>query len=309
MGVFERLKEGTDLRIILEATIGVWPNHGAFLDKSFKDRSDEQLRDSNFLAEIIGKIAGENLTGYCEAYRWTCERLTEEELYFRRSGGYRFKSQEEVSAFISKEPDYMNKYIKGLLLSQLFWNNHVSTFGLLRNRFLPANPFGYRHLEIGPGHGLLLYLAASDSRCAYCEAWEVNRASLDETSRCLEIMGVRGRVKLVLKDGNASDEDDGARFDSIVMSEVLEHVEQPRELLRKAADRLAKDGRIFINMPVNSPAPDHIFLMRSLEDVVGMITSSGLQVRECSAVPMTGFTYERAIKMSATISCVVVASL
>lgn len=309
MGIFERLQKGSDLYVLLDTVMGVWPNHLAFLEKSFKDRSDEQIKDSNFLATFIRKIAGDDLAGYCEAYRWTCERLTEEELHFRRTGSYRFKSQAEVSDFISKEPVYMNKYIKGLLLSQVFWNNHVCTFGHLRSRFLPANPSGYRHLEIGPGHGLLLYLAVSDNRCAYSEAWEINRASLEETSRCMDIMGVKERVKLVLKDGNASDEDDGARFDSIVMSEVLEHVEQPLELLKKAADRLTSGGRIFINMPVNSPAPDHIVVMRSPEEVVEMITSSGLKVLEHSAFPMTGFTYQRAVKVGATISCVVVASL
>src|SRR5690606_32084775 len=120
-----------------------------------------------------------------------------------------------------------------------------------KDRFLATNPSGYRHLEIGPGHGLFLYLAANDPSASSVEGWEVSEASLASTREALGKLGLDTLPALRLTDFM-----DGTSqsFDSVVFSEVLEHMEDPGEALRNLRNLLAPEGRLFINMPINSPA-------------------------------------------------------
>ncbi len=50
------------------------------------------------------------------------------------------------------------------------------------------------------------------------------------------------------------------QFDFITIGEVLEHVENPKNFLNKARKILSDDGNIFITVPINGPAVDHIYL-------------------------------------------------
>jgi hypothetical protein len=79
--------------------------------------------------------------------------------------------------------------------------------------------------------------------------------------------------------------------------------------LRGLRQHLAPRGRLFVNVPVNSPAPDHIYLLRTPEEAVEMVRSSGYDVLDHRFFPMTGHTEAKARKNKLTISCVIVATV
>jgi 2-polyprenyl-3-methyl-5-hydroxy-6-metoxy-1,4-benzoquinol methylase len=290
-----------------QGMLAIWPEHERFLEKSFTARTPAQVEDSEFLAGLILRIKGENLAEFFGNYRWTCEQLTAEELSFRRTDRYRFASAAEVRSFVYDNADYMNRYLDGLLLSQLFWHNHAAAFSSLRREFLPANPAGYSHLEIGPGHGLLTFLAAADPKCVSCSAWDISPAALAEVKTNMRLLNPSTSVDLDLHD-LAEPHPAGQKFDGVVLSEVLEHVENPQAMLKAVRGILKPTGRIFVNFPVNSPAIDHIVLLRRPEEVVSLVESAGFSVVDSKFFPMTGMSLERARKMDATISCVVTAT-
>ena len=91
-------------------------------------------------------------------------------------------------------------------------------------------------------------------------------------------------------------------------SEVLEHLEDPAAALDVLGKLLAPGGRIFINVPANSPAPDHIYLFRNPEELVQMMEGLGFRVLQTFFAPITGATMERARRQELTISCVVIAT-
>lgn len=294
------------LNSVLQHVTSVYPGHDSFLSKGFSIRSESELKDSELIAEWILKVAGKEILSYCQDYQWTCDQLLGEELEFRRSGRYRFQKLEELEDFVYQNPTYMARYLRGLLLSQLLWNNHFYSFSFLLHRFIPQNPHRYRHLEIGPGHGLLLHLASSDPRCDFAEGWDISPTALEETQRSLSALDDR-TAKLKLCDASKVESTGPGSFDSIVMSEILEHVEDPRSLLISTIHHLKPEGRLFINVPINSPAPDHLYLLTSPQEAVELIESCGLEIMEKEFFPMTGYSLEKATKFRATISVVIVA--
>ncbi|PWB84394.1 MAG: class I SAM-dependent methyltransferase [Methylocystaceae bacterium] len=251
------------------------------------------------------QISGDDLTTFLEDYRWLCGVLMEEELFFRRENRYRLSTFAEAERTVYADRVFMTRYMNGLLMTQLWWANHSSVLRYYRDSFLPGNKQQCRHLEIGPGHGLFLYLAASAPNAGAIAGWDVSPASIAITRSAMNAMGATRPFDLSLVN---MFEAPGGQFDSLTFSEVLEHLENPAQALAAIANLLAPSGRAFIQAPVNSPAPDHISLFRSPEEIVELVRESGLVVEDTLFAPPAGVTLERAREMALTISTVVVAS-
>jgi 2-polyprenyl-3-methyl-5-hydroxy-6-metoxy-1,4-benzoquinol methylase len=292
------------LQLLIERQLAVFPAHAPFLNKRFSSLSTDSLVFADGIAEKVTQIAGKQLDRVCEDYCWLSAAVLEEELHFRRSGHYRLSTFAQADREIYSNPEYMTRYMNGLLISQLWWRNHTETLQFFRDEFVARNPGGVTHLEIGPGHGLLLYLAAASHSCAIAEAWDITESSLAQTRHALQAMKLQRDVSL--KKVNMFHAPKG-QFSSVTFSEVLEHLEQPRHALKILRELLTDDGRMFLNAPVNSPAPDHLYLFDTPEQLLQMIADGGFVIEKSQFSPATGATLERARKLKLTISvCAIV---
>ena len=95
-------------------------------------------------------------------------------------------------------------------------------------------------------------------------------------------------------------------FDGVVLSEVLEHLEEPLRALKVLFHLCKPGGSVWVNVPANSPAPDHLFLVNELSEAVSLVKQAGFEVTDAVAYPTSGVTIERAIKQKLTMNCVVV---
>jgi len=285
-----------------------WPEHTTFIEKSLGNRSADVLQVSEQLSAAILVLA-EDTPGGLEAlitdYRFLCEEIVlPEEIFFRRNGKYRLTTFDEANAECYANSPFMDRYMNGLLLSDVMWSNHAHGFGYFVNSYLPRLPEQSHHLEIGPGHGLFLYFAQLSDRVGKLTGWDVSPTSIAKTTHALEMLKATKTPDLVLQ--NLYDAADGEQFDSIILSEVLEHLEEPEKALQSVADRLAPGGYLWINVPANSPAPDHIFLVDSVDHATSLVAATGLKIVESIGFPMTGTTLERAEKHKLAITCSVV---
>jgi 2-polyprenyl-3-methyl-5-hydroxy-6-metoxy-1,4-benzoquinol methylase len=300
------LAQFPNLHRLVNAQLHAWPEHGKFLGQRFPDADDSLLPLSETLASLIVKLAGEDIERYCRDYRWLCENFIEEEIHFRRTGEYRLKTFEEAYTAVYGNAEYMARYIDGILLTQVFWRNQVNALDYYINEYLPSLKPGFDYLEIGPGHGLYLYFAAQQKNSGGLWASDASQSSLDSTRRTLDVLGVKKNFELKLQ--NILDRPtDSATFDAVTISEVLEHLDRPADALDHIFAITRPQGRVFINVPVNSPAPDHIFLWHSPEEVVDLVRERGFIIEDTRCAPTTGYTEERARKRKVTINSLIVA--
>ena len=291
---------------IVEAVLVYWPEHESFLLMRFAEAYRETFDVSEEVARLTLATMHEDLQLYVEGYRWICETFVTEDLAFRRTGRYRLSRFEEADAEVYARPEYMTNYLKGIILSQCLWANQAISFSFYIESFLKRIPQSKTHLEIGPGHGLLMHFASRFLPNAELVGWDASESSIAMTDHTLSILGSGRPYRLesrnILEPQNVAD-----AFDSVVMSEVLEHLERP-EVALQAVRRLLKDnGLAFFNIPLNSPAPDHIYLWRSTEEVENDIRSNGFTIVASHAVPSTGYDLERARRRSVTINSLIIA--
>jgi 2-polyprenyl-3-methyl-5-hydroxy-6-metoxy-1,4-benzoquinol methylase len=294
-------------RSFVEDILAAYPDHEGYLVKSFRDRSRSTSRLAEQTAGLIGRLHAGDHRRLVEGYLWICRMVMEEELHFRREGSYRNSSFAEVNASVYQNKADMVLYMDGLLATEVLWSQHARCMDFYVNTFVPKLPTGFRHLEIGPGHGLLLYYTAIAAACGSLEAWDISPASLELTAECLARLGAPKAVEL--RAGNVFEEavDRAAEFDSVTLSEVVEHLEDPLRALRNIHGLLAADGLLYVNVPVNAPAVDHIFQLKSPSEAVALVEAAGFTVDETLCAPVAGYSLTRALKADASISVAIVA--
>jgi len=296
---------GPAVKRLVDLVVTSWPEHAPFLERSFQARDARERSMSEQLAELVFRLHADAPQDLVRGYRWMCEMVREEELEFRRSGQYRYSSFREVNELVYQQRERMADYMFGLLASSVLWLNHTRSFVNYAERFLALNREGYRHLEVGPGHGLLLYMAAADPRCASVTGLDISAESLAQTEGALARLGAQKPAQCMTCD-IAQPLAVAARFDSVVLSEVCEHLEAPGAALVNLRGIMAPGARIFVNVPVNSPAIDHIYLLKSPEEVVELVRGAGFIIEETLNAPASGYTEARARKFGAAISVCVI---
>lgn len=294
------------IRTVVAATLDAWPEHLGYCEKRFEQDSSTFLERCNEFSQLALKMMGDALPQYVNDYRWMCEQFLEEEFFFHRNGHYRLSTFAEAFAQVYANAEYMARYVHGILISQILWHPHALAFDLFRTKFLTSLPHGATYLEVGPGHGFFLYFAAKTPAIAGLEAWDVSPSSIAETKAALQRLGADRDITIVEQDVLAAPSRNN-EFDAAVISEVLEHLERPDTALRTLHAALRSGGRLFINAPVNSPAPDHIYLWRSPEEFRSFVEDQGFEIEQAYDLPQTGVSLERARKLGLSISCVVVA--
>ncbi len=302
-----RVAEPLDSFGHLCATVGsVWPAHSEYLAALRAALTPLELMHANWLSGAIMDITPD-LVLVCNDYQWLCGVMRDEQLQFMRTHKYRLSSFSDALHGVYENAPFMTRYLNGLLVGRVLWLEQLRMLIQYADEFLPGNRPGYRHLEIGPGHGILLYLAAQDVRCSEVAALDVSASSLQATNECLQRLQARASARLIEHDIFSGVPETAGGWNSVVVSELLEHLEKPDLALRNLAKSMNRDGRMFISTPVNCPMPDHIYLFKTPEEVGRLVESCGLRVIEQRSYLSLGLTEARARKHGYPIACTLVA--
>lgn len=291
---------------LFEKVLQIWPEHKRFIGQRLKLITSDNVGFIEKVSEIIFKIKHDALDELIRGYQWMCAAVLEEELYFRRNHQYRLTSFEEAVSNIYSNSAVMKKYMDGLLLSQVLWSNHTSVLQFFSEQFLAKIPQEFQLVEIGPGHGIFLYFAMEIKNCVRATGWDISESSLNFTKNTLSCLNGTSKLSLKIQDIFKINSDE--KFDVIVLSEILEHLDNPAQALSSVKSRLTQKGQIFINVPCNSPAPDHIYLFRHPQEVFDLVSSCGYNIIHSEIFPATGVSLQRALDKALTTSVVVIAT-
>lgn len=283
-----------------------WPEHAGYLAKSYEARTPALMKTSDEMAEVVLKLAGDRAEKVAQDYRWLCDQIREEELNFARTDAYRYSTFEETNANVYSDDDFMERYMHGLLFSHVLWYMHLSSLHFFRGRLAARVKPGGKVMEVGSGHGLLIYLALTELAQKTAVAWDLSAVSLDQTRSALELLGAADRAQYAIQDMHKV-EKGGETFDLIILSHLLEHLEEPVDALQKMRHAISKGGHLFVNVPLNAPMPDHLQLLADPDEAVKMITDGGFRVLEIASHTTQAATLPRALKRKIAVTCSIIA--
>ena len=287
--------------------VNFFPAHEKFINARFDKESHENLQIADSLSENILKIADKEFDSYLSGYKWICEAVLKEEIYFRRNNfKYRLSKFQDAVDEVYSNPDIMEPYMKGLLLSQVLWKNHTLVHQFFVD-FLNNYKQSGNYIEIGAGHGLFLAKACQVLLDGFdIQAWDISDSSLKETQNCLDKLDIERDIQLRKQDFNTVAKD-AEKADLLVFSEILEHLENPVQVLKTLKTLMKEDGFLFLNAPVNSPAPDHITNWNDPDELISQVCDAGFDIKVKQVIPSTGLSIDKALKHKGAISVIVIA--
>lgn len=274
-----------------------------FQKKLLKDwqirKEEKQELESILEFYTIGQ--GYSLEYLVEAYTFINTMVMEETYFFEKNKRYRNSTFEEVNEIVYQNDEYMKKYMIGLCISDYIWIQHLKMIRwfeqILKEKTSKqrTETSKRRYLEIGPGLGQYLIRALAYGGYDDYLAADLSPTSVEQCKRYLNYRGIdETEYKMVQKDFFAFSSEQ--KYDCIVMGEVLEHVEQPLEMLKKIRSLLNDEGMAFITTVINAPAIDHISLFRSEEEVLALARQAGFLTQDHICVTAGDIPMERAVK-------------
>lgn len=257
------------------------------LDDKFYEKADSFMdRFTNYLS-----LKHKTIDYGLDCYLKMIADVRVETMYFARTGEYTSKSFDEVNKRVYNNPEVMEYYMNGLLLSQFLWGHHYTILNYFSDNLLKYKSNIHDYLEMGGGHGL--YISQAISLLSADTSFELIDISPTSLEVCKSLVD-NDRVKYILSDIFQVEQE--KKYDFITMGEVMEHVEDPVALLKKLGEMLKENGTIFITTPTNAPAIDHIYLFRNAEDIRNVIEEAGFRAVDEIGVYSEKVSKERAEK-------------
>ncbi|KTD60703.1 class I SAM-dependent methyltransferase [Legionella shakespearei] len=284
---------------LVQAILQIVPFHKKELLKTLTLLQKEELAElDNYL--VYSKEQGRSIEFMAESYKTIMSSVIMETMYFQEHKKYRYSRFAEVADSVYYNEEYMSQYMHGVLISLFFWPNHLKLYRFFCTT-LPKNKTG-DYLEIGPGHGYFFKAAVEQSNYQRFFGIDLSETSIQQTKNLLDITHPeQSNIHLYCSDFFAYPFQEQS-FDAIVMGEVLEHVENPQDFLKKIALLAKKDAYIFVTTCLFAPIIDHIYEFHDLGEIETLFLECGLKIKESCILPYVDKTLEECLKQLLTIN-------
>lgn len=205
---------------------------------------------------------------------------------FLQTGQFQATDSEAVHRDVYLDEEIMLQYLDGLLMTYVAWPNQYRILRFYTDKFLTMEPRG-AVLEVGPGHGYLSLLQLLACPDAMLTAYDVSPHSVDYCRRILVSGGVEpGRFRIKCEDFMDVEPLPSGTIRRVILAEVLEHVESPGRVLRKAVDCAAAGSIVFVTTCINIEAVDHIYLFTSTDEIRDLLRDCRLSVEHELVLPL-----------------------
>lgn len=289
----------TSLETVLHKIRNNNPLHADKIEVNCNDLGEKYISSANLFFNKYRQYLEKNdmtLDFGVSCYLHMLEDMLEERFKFIRTGNYSNTSFEDVEKRIYGNPEIMNYHMHGLVLAQFLWFDQYERILFFKENIRKHIVNKNSYLEIGGGHGLYIFEALNElPDIKQFDLVDISQSSLNLAKGIIN----NERINYYLK--NIFDFSEVEKYDFVTMGEVLEHVEQPLDLLKKAGDLLSDEGVFYVTTPINAPMIDHIYLFNNEGEIREMINQAGFDIMEEKIVVSEKISAEKASKHKAPV--------
>ena len=276
------------------------PTHIEFAKKSVLVLSEQER--SEFEQVIKFYVSnGKTFDEVYECYRLIIKDALKQGIHFAKTGKYKYSNFNEIYHLVYSNAAYMERYMIGLSITSFLWLNHVMLARFFASILPKLNDRNGNYLEVGPGHGIFFKKVINSGKFSNAVALDVSETSLELTRDIIDIGKKTCEVEFLHADF-LTYRFSNINFNTVVIGEVLEHVEEPSEFIKQATNLLAYNGTLFISTCINAPAIDHLYNWDSIVDLEDDLTRFGLKVEDRLLLPTAGLSVEQCEAQRKTIN-------
>lgn len=229
------------------------------------------------------------------AYLQMVDEMCTARLEFTRTGKYPMPNQAEAKSEVYDNQKVMTGFMLGLGLSQFLWKQHFELFNFYKKSISSLEDRG-NFLEVGSGHGLFLNELLNFVQKSPVDVVDISQTSIHISREIISALRPEAIPRITFIHKDILLYHSSKKYNFITMGEVLEHVENPLEILKSLNNILADNGHIYISTCTNCPTLDHVYHFETLEQIRDLIQEAGFAIVSEVIAPSECCSMERLIK-------------
>ena len=236
------------------------------------------------------------------SYLKLCFDMFESHKYFMKYNKYPLADEKDAYKQVYDNIKVMKSYMFGVAISQFLWSTHYAMFSFFIKNIKKPNLKIKNYLEIGSGHGLFFLKALENlNRNTKFDIVDISATSIKITKSVINFFFKEKRNINYYKK-NVFDYSPDQKYDFITLGEVLEHVNNPKKLLKQLHILLNPNGRVYMSTCVDCPSIDHIYHFKSIGEIELLIKKSGFKIVSRNILPVEERPMREIIKNKITIN-------
>jgi 2-polyprenyl-3-methyl-5-hydroxy-6-metoxy-1,4-benzoquinol methylase len=211
-----------------------------------------------------------------EGYMHFLMDVNRSQMEYERRGHYRNKSYDEVYSSVYSDPEVMNRYHWGVYVTTFAWEHHLEIYDFFQREFLSRlNPESGSLLDLGSGSGVWSFLTLHALSNWSSTGIDISHRSVELAQQMAAYAGAEGRVNFL--EANALQFRKSAPCQAGVSCFLLEHLEQPQQLLENLYQNLDPGAFAFVTGALTAAEVDHISEFRKESEIVTMAENAGFR--------------------------------
>ncbi len=236
------------------------------------------------------------------SYLKLCFDMFESHKYFMKYNRYPLADEKDAYKKVYDNIKVMKSYMFGVAISQFLWSTHYAMYSFFIKNITKSNLKIKNYLEVGSGHGLFFLKALENLReDTKFDIVDISSTSIKITKSVINFF-YKGERDINYYKKNVFDYKPNEKYDFITLGEVLEHVNNPKKLLKQLHFLLNPNGRVYMSTCVDCPSIDHIYHFKSIGEIEQLIKKSGFKIVRRNILPVEEKPMKEIVKNKITIN-------
>ena len=236
---------------------------------------------------ILFSSPEDNLDSIIKNYIVYCMGIVKLQLKFEVERFYPRNEFDKIANAVYLNSNYMkNVYYPFLIVSHFLWEHQYKNQIWFKELFtnFSLNKNEVEVADIGVGTGIFSRIVGNASKSVNISGFDIS----PEAHYFAKIFLIESRES-IYKEEARFPTSSGNFYDWITCIELVEHLENPIELLIEIRKSLKADGICYLTASLNAPHEDHIYLYRTAIDFKIQVEAAGLKVLDMKEFIAPGY--------------------
>lgn len=218
-----------------------------------------------------------------EGYVAFVSDVNRSQIRYEITGKYKHNNYSDVYQSVYGNEEFMRYYHWGVFVSTFAWSHHHDIVMFFKERFVKTHlTVGNAKsiLDLGCGSGIWSFLSLASSSYLTSTGVDISETSVRHTIEMSNAIGFGKRFRVQCGDANAWGKSEHSVYDGGVSCFLLEHLENPVDLLINLSRLIKPRGVAFVTCALTAAETDHIKEFRRESELIEMAERAGFRVME-----------------------------